>query len=150
MRSPFSWLIVVVTIICLGLADGGLARAQQPPPMMKLDLVVTAGIEEDARQTSTGFCAVLPDEATTLIVTRRAYVPETGTMRPLWMTVRPFVSTAYPLVDRANVQGVVTLFIPELGHGTCFHFDYTVPQAQAQGVAQSYKHFGQVVTIEVR
>lgn len=150
MNTTGRWLIVVATLVLFGVAGGGRATAQQTPPMMKIDLVVTAGIEEDARQTSTGFCAVLPDEATTLIVTRRAYVPETGTMRPLWMTVRPFVSTAYPLVDRANVQGAVTLFIPELGHGTCFHFDYTVPQAQAQGVAQFYKHFGQVVTIEVR
>ena len=150
MNNATRLLAAVTCLFLLSLVDRGLASAQQTPPLMKVDLVVPAGVEGNERQVGTDLCVDLPEEAATLTVTRREFVPETGTDRPLWMTIRPYVSTAYPLVDRANVQGATTLTLPGLGHGTCFFFDYTITQSQAQSVAQSYKYFAQIVTLEVR
>ena len=143
-------LAVVAGVFLTGLAHRGFAAAQETSPLMKVDLVVPATVDGDERLVGTDLCVFLPEEATTVTVSRRALVPEAGVDRPLWMTIQPYVSTAYPLLERANIQGTTTLTFPELGYETCFSFDNTIAQRQAQSVAQSYKYFAQIVTLEVR
>jgi hypothetical protein len=119
-------------------------------PFLKVDLVVPADVTDDELNVRpTDLCVYLPEEATTMTVSRRPLVPEAGGSRPLWMTIRPYVTTAFPLVERANVMASMTLTIPELGYETCFSFENRVFPREAQ-VAQPYKYFAQVVSLEVR
>jgi len=83
-------------------------------------------------------------------VSRSPFVAEAGTNRPLYMSIRPWVSTANPILERVNVTSDMTLTIPDLGAETCFEFENTMGAFEARGVAQSYKYFAQVVSIEVR
>jgi hypothetical protein len=105
--------------------------------------------DDDHAVRPTDLCVYLPEQATTVSLSRRPLVPEAGGGRPLWMTIRPWVTTAFPLVERANVMGSMTLTIPELGYETCFSFENRVFPREAQ-VAHPYKHFAQVVSLEVR
>jgi hypothetical protein len=127
------------------------ARAQDAQPMMKVDFIVPAsGYVEGTRTIPGDLCVMLPEEATTVTVSRRAFVPEAGTDRPLRMTIRPYISTAYPLVENINIQEPVSLTLPGLGYETCFEFENSLSARQAQGVAQAYKYYAQIATIEVR
>lgn len=144
-------MALVVVALGVGLADRGHAGAQEAGPLLKVDLVVPADVTADDRGVRpTGLCAYLPQEATTVSVSRRPLVPEAGADRPLWMTITPYVTTAYPLVERANVGASMALTIPELGYETCFSFENWAYPREAEGVAQAYKYFAQIVSLEVR
>ena len=145
-------IVVLAVVIAFATLTGQWEQvvAQESAPLLKVDLVVPADVTEDDRAvTPTDLCVYLPPEATTVSVSRRPLVPEAGGDRPLWMTIRPYVSTAFPLVERANVIASMMLTIPELGHETCFSFENRVFPREAQ-VAQAYKYFAQVVSVEVR
>jgi hypothetical protein len=132
-------------LLCLSTTDRAASRtalAQDVPPMMKVDLIVFAGTDRDV-------CVELPAEATTVTVARRAYVPQNGTDRPFLMTIRPFASTAHALVENVSIREPLTLTFALLGGGTCFTFDNPLLTSEAN-VAQPYKAYAQVATIEVR
>jgi hypothetical protein len=155
VQQPTRALIAVVALAGLfvtGLTDQGRVSAQDAPLLMNVELIVPATIDGDKQQAYTNLCVVLPDAATTVTVGRRALVPEAGVDRPLWMTIRPYASTAYPLLERTNISSATatTYTLPGLGDETCFFFENTVAQQQAASVAQSYKYFAQIVTLEVR
>jgi hypothetical protein len=59
------------------------------------------------------------------------------------MTVSPYISTAYPLVDKMSVDEPLSLTLPELGNETCFSFENAVSTREvwAAGRAQPYKVF---------
>ena len=143
-------VVALVVAVAAVASPRGQAAAQESAPFLKVDLVVPADVTEDDRAIMpTDLCVYLPLEATTVTVSRRPLVPEAGGDRPLWMSIRPYVSTAFPLVERANVMASMTLTIPELGYETCFSFENRVFPREAQ-VAQAYKYFAQVVSVEVR
>jgi hypothetical protein len=119
-------------------------------PILKVDLVVTASGYVNDDVSSTDLCVYLPMEASIVKVLRRPLVPETGSDRQLYMDIRPMVSTAFPLIERASIRGEMALTVPELGGETCFTFENRIFPREAQGVAQAYKHFAQIVSIEVR
>ncbi|MDP8924629.1 MAG: hypothetical protein M3O34_17375 [Chloroflexota bacterium] len=139
-------MLVAATLVVVA-TTAGRAEAQEPPPLLKLDLIVPAG---DERRIPTDLCVFLPEEASIVSATRRPLVPEAGSDRPLWMTIRPYVSTALPLVERVNIQESLTLTLPELGYETCFTFENGIAPREAQGVAQAYKYYAQVVSLEIR
>ena len=116
--------------------------------MMKVDLLVQASTDD--RAVGTTMCVFLPAEASTVTATRYPLVAEAGSDRPLWMTIQAYISTVPPLIERVNVRETLSLTIPELGSETCFSFENVVAPRQAQSVAQAYKYFAQVVSIEVR
>jgi hypothetical protein len=156
LRPPrFSLVLMVVLPLVLAPAATLLgwwqARAQEPVSFLRVDLVVPAdGTADDNAVRPTGMCVYLPEEAATVTVSRRPLVAEAGGGHPLWMTISPYASTAFPLIEKANVMGSMTLTIPELGYETCFSFENRVYPREAQEVAQAYKYFAQVVSIEVR
>jgi len=118
--------------------------------MMKVDFIATAsGYIEGDRPQESSLCVMLPDEASTVTVTRRPFVPEAGTDRPLTMTVRPFVSTAFPLVEKVNILDTLSLTLPQLGGETCFSFMNALAPREVKA-AQPYKYYAQIMTIEVR
>ncbi len=125
------------------------AAAQELPPALKVDLVVPATLP-DEHFPVTDLCVYLPEEAATITVAKYPLVAEAGSDRPLYMSIRPYVSTAFPLVERVNVAGDMSLTIPELGYETCFSFENQMYPREMQGVAQGYKYFAQVVHLEVR
>ena len=153
-RMRFSLLLIMVLPLATAFGASLIAPrqtgAQEPVPFLKVDLVVPADVaENDNAVMPTDLCVYLPQEATAVTVSRRPLVPEAGGDRPLWMSIRPYVSTAAPIIDRANVLSSMTLTIPDLGYETCFSFENQVHPREAQ-VAQAYKHFAQVVSLEVR
>jgi len=95
--------------------------AQETPPLLKVDLVVPANVGDEAGR-PTDLCVFLPDDASTVKVSRRPLGSEAGGSRPLWMSIMPYISTADPYVEKVNVMGDTTLTIPELGAETCFTF----------------------------
>ena len=92
---------------------------------------------------------MLPEEASTVTVSRRAFVPDAGTDRQLTMTITPFVSTAFPLVEKVSIQDTLSLTLPQLGYEACFSFLNELAPREARA-AQAYKYYAQIVTIEVR
>ena len=154
MPPPRSLMLIVVSlavaIALAALVEWRLAGAQESAPSLKGDLVVPAGVIARDPGLPTELCVYLSDEATTVAVSRRPLVPEAGGDRPLWMTIRPYVSTAYPLVEKANVRERLTLTIPELGYETCFSFENRIFPREAESVPQAYKYFAQSVSLEVR
>jgi hypothetical protein len=120
------------------------AQAQDAPPLMKVDLIVIGGAERQQ------LCVVLPADARTVTASRRPRVRAAGADHPLTMTIRPFASTADPLVEDAVIQDSLALTIPGLGGPTCFSFENAITAEQAAGVAQAYRYFSQGVVLEVR
>jgi hypothetical protein len=120
------------------------AQAQDAPPLMKVDLIVMGGAEPQQ------LCVVLPADARTVTASRRPRVRAAGADHPLTMTIRPFASTADPLVEDAVIQDSLALTIPGLGGPTCFSFENAITAEQAAGVAQAYRYFSQGVVLEVR
>jgi hypothetical protein len=151
-RFPARLLLGLAVALIAALVGGAAGReraaAQERPPFLKVDLVVPAWSGE--HPIPTDLCAFLPEEATTVSVARRPLVPEAGGDRPLWMTIRPYVSTASPLVERAYVADRLVITLPQLGYETCFTFENTISEGEAQGAAQAYKYFAQIVGLEVR
>ncbi len=147
-------LVAAVALLALGPAEG---RAQvggpphESPPVLKVDLIVPAGLSDEGTAV-TDLCVDLSAEATTITVSRRPFVSEAGSDRPLYMSIRPYVSTALPLVERAMLTGDMSMTIPELGAETCFSFENQVGrrEVEAHGMPQPYKYFAQVVHLEVR
>jgi hypothetical protein len=126
------------------------ARAPAAPPLMNIDLIVPASVgagQDVATQTT---CMVLPPGASSLTVSRRALVPAAGDDRPLSMIARPYASTAHALAEVDDLRGTLTLALPGTGGETCFSFENGVTPERADGVAQAYKYFAQVVAIEAR
>ncbi len=78
--------------------------------------------------------------------------PAAGVNRRLVMTVQPYITTSYPIAENVSVGERLSLTLPELGYETCFSFENAVStrEVQAAGLAQPYKAFAQIVTIEVR
>ena len=154
MNNPVRRLSIVVASVGLLLAvaaDRPPALAQGAPPMLSVDLIVPAsGYVEGTRTIPGELCAMLPAEASIVTVSRRALVPEAGTDRRLTMTITPFASTADPLVEKVNIRERRSVLLPELGGETCCSFENAVAPRQAQDVAQAYKYFAQIVTLEVR
>ena len=152
------WTRVLVALAALAglFLTGPFARtdamAQEAALLLKVDLVVPATLDGDTRQPYTDLCVFLPEEAATVTVARRALVQAAGDDRPLLMTIQPYASTANPLLERMEIPSATetTLALPELGYETCFSFANVVARQQAAGVAQSYKYFAQIVTLEVR
>jgi len=144
MRIAMVLLCALVAILGYPAAVSG----QEAPTVLRVDLIVPATFPDDRRPTST--CVYLPAEASVVKVSRRPFVEEAKETRPLYMSIRPWVSTATPIVERVNITSDLVLTIPELGYETCFEFENTMGQFEAQGVAQSYKYFAQVVSLEVR
>ena len=68
------------------------------------------------------------------------------------MSIRPYVSTALPIVERAMLTGDMSMTIPQLGSETFFSFENQVGrrEVEAHGRPQPYKYFEQVVHLEVR
>ncbi len=136
----------VVTLMMLGRPAS--ISGQEAPLALKMDLVVPATLADERRPTST--CVYLPIEASTVKVSRRPLVAEAGGNRSVYMSIRPYTSTAYPYVERVNVSSDLSLTIPDIGAETCFEFENPMGAFESQGVAQSYKYFAQVVSLEVR
>src|SRR5215210_3134654 len=140
-------LVVCLVMALLGPGDRS-AAAQDTGLMLKIDLIVPAGIAPD--RDGANLCVYLPTEASTVTVSRTPFVAETGTGRPIYMSIRPYVSTASPILERMSITADMSLTLPELGAETCFSFENQVGAFEAQGVAQSYKYFAQIVHVEVR
>jgi hypothetical protein len=141
--------LVAVIIAALSLTVGAVT-AQEVPPMMNVDFIVMAsGYVQGDRAREEMLCVTLPTEASSVSVTRRAFVPENGTDRPLTMTIRPFTTTAYPLVEQVSLRDTTTLTVSGLGGATCFSFLNELAPSQAKQ-AQPYKSYAQIVTIQVR
>jgi hypothetical protein len=143
-------LTVPVAALSLIMAPAPPVSAQEAPPMMSVDFIVAASgyiAGEPPRPES--LCVMLPDEASSVTLARRAFLPETGTDRPLTMSITPFVSTAHPLVLERELRDTVTLALPQLGGETCFTFRNELAPGQGVG-PQLYKRYAQIVTIQVR
>lgn len=140
-------LAALIQIAASGWVD---VNAQETAPLLKADIIVSATGYLDDRIIPTEFCAYLPEEASMVTISRRSLVPEVGITRPLTMSIMPYASTTRPLVDKANVDGTMTLSIPQLGFETCFTFENRISASEGQAVAQAYKYFAQIVSIEVR
>jgi hypothetical protein len=95
-------------------------------------------------------CVMLPDDTTAVTVSRRALVADAGVDRPLVMTIRPFASTAYALAEMPITETPSTLVTSGLGGPMCFSFENPVSARAADGVAQAYLYFAQVVTLQSR
>ena len=141
---------LVATIIAALVLTTVPVVAQETAPIMNVDFIVPAsGYVAGSRSIESELCVMLPTEATSVTVTRRAFVPENGTDRPLTMSIRPYVSTAFPLAEKVSIRDTVTLELPDLGSETCFSFLNELAPSQAKQ-AQPYKSYAQIVTIQVR
>ena len=135
-----------VALVLLGVVRSS-ALAQDTGPMLKVDLVVPAGIAPD--RGGSDLCVYLPTEASIVTISRTPLIAEAGNSRPIFMSIRPYVSTASPIIERMSITADASLTLPELGAETCFTFENQVGAFEAQGVAQSYKYFAVVVHLEV-
>jgi hypothetical protein len=124
--------------------------ARQDVAPMQVDLIVPATGYADLPVRPETVCVVLPDDTTAVTVSRRALVAEAGVDRPLVMTIRPFASTAHALAEMPIAETPSTLVTTGLGGMTCFSFENLVSSRAADGVAQAYLYFAQVVTIQSR
>ena len=117
------------------------AAAQESPPSQRVDIIVMA--KQDV-------CLVLPTGTTSVTVARHPLIRSAGTDRPVIMTIRPFSSTADPVALDVVVLDPVVVNDARLGGYPCFTFENPVSAEDAAGVAQPYKQFAQILTIEAR
>lgn len=151
-----SYRIALAALALLALSTAAPAAAAQeatPASAQHVDLIVMASGYVDGHVQPTMICVDPEQPVSTITLSRRPLAPDLSIGdHPLWVRISPFVSTAHPYVESANVGDGLTLTIPQLSGPSCFSFEnYVSPEeAQRDGRVQIYKMFAQVVTIDLR